>query len=364
MFVDGPALKGGTGSLAARTAWSAVVAPFAALPLISLALFAALVVRIARHPQRFSLKGPDELSTLSPRDVGGVFGLGLLLFGAGALWLAMRTPVSNEWARAVIVLSLMLVGLTTSLAVVFFFGNLGADQHANGRAFNAAALATLVLGSTVSLSMTTLNPAYENNPIIAVALIALFVAIDRARLAWLRWPVLAAAMAMPLGWRLPRAAIAVHPVTDDGFFRGMRVSDAGLEIVKAAQHARELARPAGEVLVLPEDPSLAALIGRPRPPLCGAIVFPDQYPERCVASDLRLLDRRPPAVVMVRPGETEKWLSFLRTFNAGSPTEKLMTSFFDAHLGDYERVASQNTHWMGGVASLVTWQRRKPSTTR
>ena len=109
----------------------------------------------------------------------------------------------------------------------------------SSRAFNAAALTTLVLGSVVSLSMTVFNPAYENNALLAIGLIALFSAIERAGLAWLSWPVLALVMAMPLGWRLPRAAAAKHPVADAGFFRGMWVSDEGQQIVRAALRARE-----------------------------------------------------------------------------------------------------------------------------
>jgi len=358
MFVDGPALKGGAQNFAERTAWGTIIQPFAALPLALLALFSFLVVRIARHPRRFNVGGAEQ--ALRPAHVAGVIALGALLFGAGALAVAARRAPSPELTRGLLLSSVMVASLSACLLVVFFFGNLDIERaEPSSRAFNAAALTTLVLGSVVSLSMTTFNPGYENNALLAIALIALFSAVERAGLAWLSWPVLALAMAMPLGWRLPRAAAAKHPVADAGFFRGMWVSDDGRTIVRAALRARELAGTAGQVLVLPEDPSLAALIDRRRPELCGAIVFPDQYPRRCVARDLAVLHRRPPDVIVLRPAEYDKWLGFLRTFNVGSPTEQLMVTFLQKHLADYERVSTDQTHWMAGSAALDVLRYRK-----
>jgi hypothetical protein len=356
MFVDGPALKGGAQNFAERTALGTFIQPFAVLPLSLLAFFSFLVVRIARHPRRFSVGGEQALGRV---DVGCVIALAVALFGTGAFVVGARRVPSVALTGGLLVSSLMVVALSACLLVVFFFGNLERAEPSS-RAFNAAALSTLVLGTVVSLSMTTFNPAYENNALIAMALIALFCAVERARLAWLSWLVLGLSVAMPLGWRLPRAAAANHAVADAGFFRGMWVSDDGLAIVKTALRARELAGPTGQVLVLPEDPSLAALIDRRRPALCGAIVFPDQYPRRCVAHDLALLRGRPPDVIVLRPAEDDKWLGFLRTFTTASPTEQLMAAFLKEHLADYERVSIQQTRWMAGSAALELLRYRKP----
>ena len=363
LFVDGPALKGG-GGIATRAAWALAAAPLNTFSLATFAVLIAAMVRIARHPAGFSLRDPNgtpaatERSALQPRQVAAVGGFGLVVFGGGALLLLGRPPPMAPFL-VLLVSSIVLVGFAACFAVALFVGNsASAAPTRQGRAFNAAALATLVLGTTVSMSMTVFNPAYENNPIVAVCLVALFVAADRLRVRGLCWMLLALTMAMPLGWRLPRTSEAVHLVTDDSFFRNMRVNDDGLEVVKAAQRARDLAGPGGEVLVLPEDPSLAALIGRPRPALCGAIVFPDQYPGRCVGADIARLRRDPPEVLVVRPTEPGRWVPFVRTWRAGSPTEHLMVAFFRARLADYERVASYPTHWMGSTASLSIWKLR------
>jgi hypothetical protein len=243
---------------------------------------------------------------------------------------------------------------------VFFVNHRGPSATPQGKAFDAALLTTLVLGCTVSMSMTTLNPMYENNPIVAVSLVALFVALDRSRVPALRWVVLAAAIAMPLGWRLPRAAAAVHPAPADSYFRAMSVNEEGLDVLEVAAVVRDIAGPNGRVLVLPDDPSFLALTGRTRPALCGAIVFTDQYPKRCLDSDLARLTRDPPEVLVLRPVERDLMLAHIRTWKTATPTEELITRFLRARFSDYEAVTAIRTRLAHGFASLGVWRLRDP----
>lgn len=357
VFVDGPMLKGGTGYLAVRTTWSLVTQPIVGGSLGMIALFAVLVLVMARRSDGLHVDA-DARSLLATRTVLGFALLAVVVFGIGMLLLASRGhPPLVLWLFAA--LSPLTIVFSMCLAVAVFFGNrrvLAASRPA--RAFNAAALAALVVCSTVSMSMTSFNSFYENNPMMAIVLIALFASLQRARLRKLSWVALAAMMGMPVAWRVPRAMVATHVVRDASFFAGMRVDAAGKSIVQVAERARSLAGPHGTVLSLPEDPSLGALIGRPRPDLCGAIVFSDQYPRRCVEHDVALLEHHPPTVLVLRPANRKQALGALRIWNAYSPAEALLTRFLDARLGDYERVATYKTRWLRGTAPLEIWRLR------
>src|SRR5262249_15053185 len=129
------------------------------------------------------------------------------------------------------------------------------------------------------------------------------------------------------------------------FFAGLRVNGGGRPILTAARRVRELAKGADTVLVLPEDPSLVALIGRPRPPLCGGIVFVDQYPAWCLTGDLAYLDAHPPKVLVGRPSDVTDWLGAFRSFNQQSPAELLILTFVWTHLTAYKLDSSYQTEW-------------------
>ncbi|MCC6214917.1 MAG: hypothetical protein IT376_08620 [Polyangiaceae bacterium] len=164
-----------------------------------------------------------------------------------------------------------------------------------------AAAAFAFFGGTVSLLGLRLHPsASDASPILPVALAALLAALDRAGLRRLAAVAACACCASVFGPSLARALAAQHPVAS-GPWRGLRVGFRAQELQAAAALVQRSSLPGEEALVAPDDPQLGALLGRPRPPLRGAMVFGDLYPERLVDADLALLERAPPRVIVLHP---------------------------------------------------------------
>jgi hypothetical protein len=356
VFVDGTAEKGGWVHLATRAARGLVTEPAVVWPIGVAVVFAALLFRIVRGGSGLSL-GKRAPGALRPRDAIGVATAAIVIFGYAACVLAGWLH-GSPLTLLVNFASPQLIAIGAGLAVAFFFGNFTSPANKTAHAFNAAALAALVLASTVSLSMTYFDPLYENNALMAVLLVALFAGLEHARLRGLSWLGLVIMMGQPLAWRVPQAALSRHPAPADSFFGGMWLDGAGLKTVRVAARVRTAAGPHGSVLSFPEDPVLEALVDRPRPALCGAIVFPDQYPQRCVAHDAALLDRDPPDVLVLRPANRAPMLHALRMWNAQSPAEQLIVRVLERHLGDYRRVASYPMRWTHGEVVLQIWRRR------
>ena len=64
---------------------------------------------------------------------------------------------------------------------------------------------------------------------------------------------------------------------------------------------RGLTQPTDTVLLLPDDPNVAAWFDRPRPPVGSAIVFVDQYGMQYVDADVARLRATPPKVIVIGP---------------------------------------------------------------
>ena len=98
----------------------------------------------------------------------------------------------------------------------------------------------------------------------------------------------------------------------------------GVEVLRAALRAQELAGATGTVLVLPEDLEIAGVVQRPRPPVLGAILFVDQYPKRLLAHDLDAIDRHPPDVILIHPRRLEDWQGLYHTWTVDSAAERML----------------------------------------
>lgn len=367
VFADGVALKGGAHLLVSRALGGLLADSVAAYSVAGLVVVAALVVRMTRSGEPLELRaekneaspdgGPHRVALGDALGVvavaGGAFGIGTLLLQT----MAERVPTPLVFvARAAIPAA----NVGACLAAVFVVVHARARAASvAARAFDATAVAALVLALVVNLSRSGAALLDENNATIVVALVALFAGLERARVPALRWAALLVLACAPLGTKLPRFLTATTPAPEGSFFGGMRVNDAGLEVLRAAERARALAGPDGTVLVLPEDPSLAALIGARRPKLCGAIVFADQYPESCLARDLLSLEHDLPRVIVTHPTSPSDWVPAFRQWNAGTPAEVLAMYFLTARAGAYRPDSRFSTPWGGRTADLDVWVLRE-----
>jgi hypothetical protein len=188
---------------------------------------------------------------------------------------------------------------------------------------NALFLATLACSMIYDTSFINFYPFYYNEPSIPIALLCLFVATERSGLGWATPFMLAMSLLPTFGLKLNRALSDDTTVTR-GQWAGLRVNYRGVEVLKAAARAQELAGVSGTVLVLPEDVELAGLIDRPRPAVKGAILFVDQHPKRLLADDLATLDRNPPSVIIIHPRNPDAWKSLYHTWSDNSGAEQLI----------------------------------------
>lgn len=358
VFVDGPRLKGGTPSLAAKTMAGAISEPIFSSSLAGVVLVAALGARIAhRHGARvFAERAPSGASSfeeepLCASHLFATWGVVAGTFGFGAAMLASGAKGVPPFVAALGPLGFAVTGVGAYLVVGYFFFARGERVHA----YRAMVLGALAIASVVSMSLMAFQPLAENNATIVLVLATLFAGIEAGGFGRLRWLALAFVLFTPLGSKLPRALMADGPVVKSGFFRGMRVNGDGREVLRAAERARFLAGKAGTALVLPEDPSLAALIGTERPPLCGGIVFADQYPDRCLAPDLAYLSEHPPRVVVVRPTPPEAWLSVFRQWRLDAPATALIQGFIGRNVAKYRRDSTYRTRWGAHETALELW---------
>jgi hypothetical protein len=225
-------------------------------------------------------------------------------------------------------------------AAVFFAAHL-VERYATsprrrdqGHALNAVVLAALVCSMIYDTSFVQFYPFYYNEPSIPLSLLCLYMATERSGLLWATPLTLAVSVLPTYGVEMNRALSADVPVVG-GHWAGLRVNYRGVEVLKAATRAQELAGPSGTVLVLPEDVELAGLIHRRRPPLTGAIVFVDQYPKRLLAHDLAALDLNLPEVIVIHPRRARDWKSVFGTWSEDSAAERLIVHVLEKILPEH-----------------------------
>ncbi|MEZ4224034.1 MAG: hypothetical protein R3B13_24005 [Polyangiaceae bacterium] len=362
-FIDGAALKGGTWKLVFNL--FSYLFRFEAFPAsLGIMLLGLLLARRARRGSPLVAASEDVNEGAAGPLTVACIGVAAFL-GAAAMLSADASPPAAAvltWTeRAKLIPSF---GLFALLVFVANWQQLPAVDSADRRAIERghALLAACGMALTISLlhnlSFPGFRPFYDNNPIIVFAFLALFQLLSKAGLDRSIPVVLAAAMAVLFSTKLSRHLEATEPVAD-GHWAGLRVNVRGVEVVKAAARARELAGPSGTVLVLPEDVALARQIGRPRPPLLGAIVFVDQYPARALAPDLERLERDPPNVVVVHPADASLWRQMYALWSTDSPAQRLQDEFARTNLSQRYRLDSSfPTRFARQRAELQVWVRR------
>lgn len=354
VFVDALELKGGAAAVSLNLLSSVFAARAFAGSLALTAIAIAIGLRVARQQRHFRLGDEPERSDKLGRATAlaiaaaivGAFGIAVALLAGHVRSLpAELLEVSGQQA--------LVPAFGTAFGAAFFIGQFWPapasdlppeqlERRARVRhTFNTLFLAALVCALLHSLSFVTFDPFYDNTPLIALGLLFAFLALDRTRIRWLRAAAFGFVLLGVLGAKLNRALGDNMPVGPRGDWAGMWVNYRGKEVLRAARRVRQLASRQQTVLVVPEDVELAALIGRPRPPLRGAIVFVDQYPARLAAADIETLDKHPPKVIVVNPRHEAKWHHLFSTWSSRSGAARVIEHVLHQLLPrHYRRVAT------------------------
>jgi hypothetical protein len=327
VLVDGPPLKGGTRTLLANL--FAFVFHFDAIrnTIVPTAIVIAIGVSMSRRRGNVHVGAePESGRSLGRFSVALLVAAPTLVFGIATAMLAGEIRGLELHFTAICEGLKNVPAYGFVYAMVFFAAHLHESSAATdrardrGHALNALLLSTMTTSLVYDTSFVEFIPFYFNDPSIPVVLLCLFVATEESGFVWATPLVLAAAMLPLYGVKLNRA-LSDDTYVQDSQWKGLRVNYRGVEVLRAAARARDLAGPTGTVLVLPEDEQLVGLIERPRPRISGAIVFVDQYPKRLLAADLRELDRNPPDVVIIHPRRARDWRTVFHTWTHGSGAE-------------------------------------------
>jgi hypothetical protein len=368
-FTDGSIVKGGPSLLIKNL--TVFLFDFPAYP-ASLAIIAAWVlvgIRLGR--QRGGFHFGDELSRVSPFRALHATVVAVLVaatFGS-AMWFLRKPPYPITWVPDIDRLKWApTFGLVPAvmLFVVHFVPtrprapdeSMRADPERAGHALNAAMLAAFVSTLMHNTSAPEFRPYYDNNPIIPLTFMVMFVVLDRAKLEWLGALFLVMVLGSLFGNKYYRTMRAMTKVENGTYWEGMRTGGGGPEIVRAAARVREVTQPGDTVLVLPEDVELVALIGRPRPPLIGAIVFVDQYAPRLGGDDIARLNENLPKVIVIHPRRTTSWQGFFRIWSGKSGAEAVIQHVLSVLLPKhYKRDSSFGTTFLYEPAALDVYVR-------
>jgi hypothetical protein len=369
-FTDASILKGGTSFLVKNL--SVYLFDFPAYP-ASLAIITGWVLVGTRlGKQRGGLHCGDEITRPSPLGRLDAAVIAVLLAAAfgSAMWFLRKPPYPIWWVLEIDRLKQVpAFGLVpaTMLFVVHFVptrergpeANLGADPERTGHALNAATIAALGCSLMHNTSAPEFRPYYDNNAIIPLTFMVTFVVFDRAKLAWLSALFLALVLGSIFGNKYYRTMRASTKIEEGVHWAGMRAGAGGVEIARAATRAREVTTPGDTVLVLPEDVELTALVGRPRPPLLGAIVFVDQYAPRLAVDDIARLNENLPKVIIIHPRRMTSWQRFFRIWSGKSGAEAVIQHVLSETLPKhYKRDSSFGTTFLFEPSALDLYVRR------
>ena len=184
------------------------------------------------------------------------------------------------------------------------------------------------------MSVSELRWAYDNNPLVILALVFLlspFFAFLRRSCRTLLQAVLVFLFLaiILLSWvsTVHQISIVISCTRACPEIRHL----SGALLRPESEGMRELVRvvrlrstPASHdtVLLLPEDPNVEAWFDRERPGLSSAIIFVDQYWDRYVEQDFAELKRNPPRIIVIGPRNSWRW--FFHQWHAQRGAERLI----------------------------------------
>jgi hypothetical protein len=364
VFRDASTLKGGKLPMAMNLLRYLLGGTAYPSSLLVTLLLAVVLIRILSRPGGLSLTEGNE-SRVTPRDCIAVGTPVVIVFGIAIFLLGTRVhALPNSLLRWSGRLSLVpSCGLL--FACVYFIAQLSGRSPAQpagperGHALNALFLAALVTSLLHNLSAPEFRPFYDPNPLIPVALLFLFGALDRAGLPKTKLVVFALSLFALFSPKLDRAVSAQLSMGHDGYWAGMLANENGARLMRLSQRVRQLTSAEDTVLVLPEDLELRSLIGRPRPPIRGAVVFVDQYASRLTDADLATLEHDLPKVVVIRPSERPLWIVFFAVWTTRSGAQRITERFLDDWLpAHYVKDSTFPTVFDSRMVSAEVWVRR------
>jgi hypothetical protein len=367
VFVDGPELKGGSKRLFMNLLnYLLRFDSYPASLVLSLLVAVVLVRIVRRRGLEPAPAGAQVDATPSPRatlwlvaTTVGVFGVAtlLLVLGVERIW-----PPFHFWADRMRLAPGFGLLFMTVFGVAWLVRPSPDEPPVPprgvrfGHTVNAVVIVALATSLLHNLSFPGFRPFYDNNPIIPLAFLFLFLALDRAELPRAKAVLFVLALLPLYGAKLERALEAQINVGSRSHWAGLKVNERGHELIRAVLRVRALAGPHESVLVLPEDLELAALIDRPRPPIRGAVVFVDQYPERLVAEDLRVLETNLPKVVVIHPSDRKLWRQMFEIWMYEGGAYHIMQRFLDDLLPNHYRLDSSfKTRFARSRAELQVW---------
>lgn len=364
VFIDGPALKGGSWTLLKQLYGYVVHNDVLRNALVPIALLMALFVRLARQRRTMHIGDePANASVLDGRTALAIGASASAVFGIAAALLAAEVRDLNHDFTVTVDTLRLIPGYGFVCAIVFFLAHLfkadpltaDPEQRRRGHAYNTFMLVALFSSLIYDTSFIHFSPFYYNTPEIPLALIFLFIALDRARLVVATWAVFAITLLPFFGVKLNRALSDDIPIRS-GYWAGLRVNYRGEQVFRAAKRVQEIAAPNETVLVLPEDVELAGLIHRPRPPVKGAILFVDQYPRRLVDDDLKIIDKNLPKVIVIHPRRRTQWQVLYGTWSQNSAAQRVLEHVLDRVLPKHYRLdSSYPTTYFWDQGLLDVW---------
>ncbi len=303
-------------------------------------------------PPRLGLRAAALVAAL----VAAVFGGAVVLLASGARLSSGMVTVGTVLAFV------PTFGFVFAVASFFMQGSrasaeLGDPGRRAGHLANAVFLAALCESSFERLSFTTLPQGrFGLAALTPIALCYLFLVLLRTGWRWAAPAVAALCMTALFGLHLSRALEASQPV-ESGYFAGLSVNVHGREMLRAKRRVDELCKPGDTVLVLPEDSELSLLFAHPRPPLRGASIQVQHYPERLVDEDLKALAAAPPKVVVLYPHRTFLWQALFALWPGGKGATRFVNGASKLLAKQYRVAGRFRATYVWDQDELVVYER-------
>lgn len=367
VFVDGPSLKGGVLALLHDLVTFVARNDAVRNTIVPGLIVVAIGFGVARRRGSLHVGDePEDRDVLSLRAAALLGASAVVTFGAATALLVGEVRSLARMFMAVCDTLRNVPAYGFVFGIAFFVANT-IERYASsdarrraGHALNALFIASLSCSMIYDTSFVLFYPFYYNEPSIPVALLCLYMASERSGLRWATPLALVATLLPTFGVKLDRALSDDTPV-DRGQWAGLRVNYRGIEVLRAAARAQELAGEAGTVLVLPEDVELAGLVHRRRPPVKGAILFVDQYPKRLLSDDLAALGRNLPNVIIIHPKNAADWKSVYHTWSDNSAAEQVLNHVLTKLLpAEYTLDSSYPTIYFWDQGQIDVYARKKP----
>ena len=223
VFSDGSSLKGGSLPLAVNLVSYVLGASAYPSSLVATFLLAAVLVRILSRPGALSLPEQGD-SRLTLRAGIGIGMPVVVVFGIALVLLATRVQALPDSVRDWGERLSFVPGFGLLFACVYFAAQLRSRspteeaQPDRAHALNAILLAALLTSLLHNLSAPEFRPFYDPNPLIPVAFIFLFGALDRAGFPRMKLVAFALALASLFSPRFDRALLAQRSMGREGYW--------------------------------------------------------------------------------------------------------------------------------------------------